>query len=101
VEPQRHSTAVADWIVAGQQGQQPTLRTRQLEEQIAERNGEYEALGILHGRLLQERVEHVARNRKKMAADIDKWIRETAEDYRRAIDTAEGKRRELIDLRQS
>ena len=56
-EPERHVAAVAEWIATGSEGEQPSSRTRQLEEQIADRKGEYDGYAVLYDRLLGERAD--------------------------------------------
>ena len=100
-EPGRHTTALADWLAAGSEGERPASRVPQLEHRLADLEAEYAATGIEYDRTLRARAEHVERNRGKMVADMREAVEASVGDYVRLVGELEAKRRELVDLRRT
>jgi hypothetical protein len=98
-EPARHTAALASWMETGEQGERPASRIPELQAALADRQAEYEASGLRYDRLLRQRAEHVARNRRAMSRDVRKAKEKAAKEYAELVDAAEEKRRELLDLR--
>jgi hypothetical protein len=97
-EPERHAQELAGWFESGSQGERPLSDAAALDEQIADLQAEYAALGVSYGRLLAERAEHVRKHRKQMVSTVRKAKEAAARDYAALVDQLEEKRQELLDL---
>lgn len=98
-EPARVAAALDAWLMGGQKGARPTSQAAALDQQIADLEAEYGALGIAHDRLLAERASHVEKSRKRMLADMREEIEAASSEYTALIDQLEATRRELLELR--
>ena len=98
-EPARHRAALAAWMRDGEQRERPASRVPELEAELADRQAEYEAAGLRYEETLHERVEHIAKNRRRCERYVAKEREKAAAEYRRLVDELEAKRRELLELR--
>jgi hypothetical protein len=100
-EPRRHTAALAAWMRDGEQGERPVSRVPELQATLADHQAEYEAAGLRYAETLQERAEHVAKNRRPFVRDVEKAKKKAAGEYRRLVGETQAKRREVLDLRST
>jgi hypothetical protein len=99
-EPARHTAALAAWMEAGEQDERPASRAAELQAALADRQAEYDALGIQYDATLRRRVDHVTKNRGRFKRDVTAAKKKAAAEYKMLIDQLEAKRQELLDLRR-
>jgi hypothetical protein len=99
-EPARHTAELAAWMEAGEQDERPASRAAELQAAIADRQAEYDALGIQYNATLRRRADHVTKNRGRFMRDVAAAKKKAAAEYKMLIDQLETKRQELLDLRR-
>ena len=91
--------AIDAWIVGGCVGDRPQSQVVALDQRIADPGGRARGGRVGYERLLRERAEHVAKNRRKMLGDMRDEVEAAASEYRALVDQLEVTRRELLELR--
>jgi hypothetical protein len=100
-EPAKHTAELASWMEGGEKGARPVSRVSELQAAVADRQAEYDASGLRYDQLLEQRAEHVARNRKRFVRDARKAKEKAAAEYKDLINAVAAKRSELLEHRAS
>lgn len=72
--PERDARTLADWIAAGERGERPAATVYERQRDLDAAKLHENALAVELDRLLQRRVDHVDKNRKRMMGDARKEI---------------------------
>ena len=92
---------MAAWMAAGQVDAKPQSEVTSLDDAIAEARAERQAIDQLRADVLTERIDLVAKHRKRLVADAEQETQRAHYRYLDAIAEAERARDELIGLRET
>lgn len=96
-----YADALAAWMAAGESEPKPVSEARTLEEAISEAEAEYAAIDNLRTRVLEERIEFVAKHRKRLVRDAERETEKAKAHYLTLIEELERAREELVGVRET
>jgi hypothetical protein len=91
--PAAHSAALAAWIADGEKGPRPESELPKIKQEIEERQADYDALKVVVGRALDEKVAFVQKHRPRLVREADKHVERTYEHLLALVD-------ELLQVRE-